>query len=51
MSSGQTGWLVLFMMSLFLIVVGFQGDLGLLVGIIFCPQYIILQGEADYASN
>ena len=45
MSSGQTGWALLFMLSLFLITVGFQGDLGLVIGIVFCPQYILIGDE------
>jgi len=45
MSSGQIGYIILFMLSLFLITVGFQGDLGLVIGIVFCPQYILIGDE------
>jgi hypothetical protein len=40
MSSGQQGWLLLMMLSLFLIVIGIQGNLGVTVAILFTPTYV-----------
>jgi len=42
MSSGQKGWLLLFMIGLFFVIVGFQGNLGCCVAILFCPQNVLL---------
>jgi hypothetical protein len=42
MSKGQTGWLLLFLLAIFLIVVGFQGSLGLVFAVLFCPKYVSL---------
>jgi hypothetical protein len=42
MSRGQTGWLLLFLLAIFLIVVGFQGSLGVVFAILFCPRYVQL---------
>lgn len=47
MSTGQIGWIILFLISLMLITIGYQGNLGLLIGIVFCPQYIIIGDEAQ----
>lgn len=45
MHSGQVDWLILLMFALFLIVIGFQGNLGTTVGIIFCPKYVQIDQE------
>lgn len=42
MESGQVAWLALFILSLFLIAIGYQGNLGTLIGIIFCPQEVVI---------
>lgn len=47
MSRGQVGYIALFMIAVFLIVVGVQGDLGLVVGIVFCPNEIVIGDAAD----
>lgn len=45
MSEGQRGWILLFMLSLFLIVIGIQGNLGTTFAILFCPKYVLLDSE------
>jgi hypothetical protein len=47
MHSGQTGWLILFVFAIFLIVVGVQGNLGVLTAIIFCPKYIMISSDSS----
>jgi hypothetical protein len=42
MSQGQTGWLLLFLLALFLVVIGFQGSLGVVFAILFSPMYVTL---------
>lgn len=42
MSKDQTGWIVLFALALMLIVIGFQGNLGVLIAILFSPTHVEL---------
>lgn len=42
MTKGQNGFIFLFCLALFLMVVGVQGNLGVTVAILFCPQYVEL---------
>jgi hypothetical protein len=42
MSQGQTGWLLLLLLAIVMIVIGFQGSLGTLFAILFCPRYVSL---------
>ena len=46
MNSGQIGWLLLFMLSIFLIVIGFQGNLGTTIAILFSPTQVLIGNEA-----
>lgn len=43
MNKGQAGWLFLLLFALMLIVLGVQGNLGVLVAIIFCPAKVEIQ--------
>lgn len=45
MSSGQAGWLILFLLSLFLIIIGFQGNLGTTIAIVFSPTQVLIGNE------
>lgn len=45
MQSSQIAWLVLFVLGLFLIAIGYQGNLGTLIGIVFTPQEIVIGGQ------
>jgi hypothetical protein len=47
MSQQQTGWLALFAIALLLIIIGFQGNLGLVIGILFSPDKILIGDETD----
>lgn len=47
MHSGQTGWLALFVLALFLIVVGVQGNLGVLTAILFTPKYVTISSSGS----
>jgi len=42
MTEGQKGFFFLFLLSIFLIVIGIQGNLGTTFAILFCPAYISL---------
>ena len=42
MSSDQTGWILMFMLGIILIILGFQGNLGVLVAILFSPTHVEL---------
>lgn len=42
MSRGQTGWLLLLLLAITLIIIGYQGSLGILFAILFCPRYVHL---------
>jgi hypothetical protein len=42
MSKGQSGFVFLFGLALFLIIIGIQGNLGLTFAILFCPAYVTL---------
>ncbi len=42
-TSGQAGWALLFLLAVCLMVIGFQGNLGCLVGVLFCPAYVETQ--------
>lgn len=45
MNNGQVGWLILFILSLCLIVIGIQGNLGVTFAILFCPTYVAIGDE------
>lgn len=45
MNQGQAGWLILLLFALIMIVVGAQGNLGTLIAILFCPQYVDITQE------
>lgn len=42
MSRDQTGWIFMFMLGIILMVIGFQGNLGVLVAILFSPTHVEL---------
>lgn len=42
MSQGQTGWLLLLLLAIVMIIIGFQGSLGVVFAILFCPSYVTL---------
>jgi hypothetical protein len=42
MTEGQKGFFFLFLLAIFLIVIGIQGNLGLSFAILFCPAYVTL---------
>lgn len=43
MNKGQAGWLLLLLFGLMLIVLGIQGNLGVLIAIIFSPGKVSIQ--------
>jgi hypothetical protein len=43
MSSGQSGWLFLFVLSIIFIVIGVQGNLGVTFAILFVPEKVVIQ--------
>jgi hypothetical protein len=43
-------WLFLLVFSLILIVIGIQGNLGVLTAIVFCPQYVLIGSEVKNGS-
>ena len=43
MNKGQAGWLLLLIIALMLIVIGVQGNLGVVVAIVFCPSRVDIQ--------
>lgn len=45
MSRDQTAWVFLFVFAIFLIVIGFQGNLGTTIGIIFSPQEVLIGAD------
>lgn len=45
MGNGQLGWILLVLLALVMIIIGFQGDLGKTIAIVFCPKYIKIEGE------
>lgn len=42
MSGGQEGWILLFLLGIFLIVIGVQGNLGCTLCIIFSPADVLI---------
>jgi len=42
MSQQQTGWLLLLVLSLLMIIVGIQGNAGVVLAILFCPAYVTI---------
>ncbi len=47
MTEGQTGWIFLLLLSLFLVIIGIQGNLGVSFAILFCPKYVLIGAEQD----
>jgi hypothetical protein len=47
MTEGQTGWLFLLLLSIFFIIIGIQGNLGVSFAILFCPKYVLIGSEQD----
>lgn len=45
MTSGQAGWLLLLLLSFFLIIIGIQGNLGTTIAILFAPKHVSIAGE------
>lgn len=43
MNQGQAGWLILLIVALMFIMIGFQGNLGVFIAILTCPQYVDIQ--------
>jgi hypothetical protein len=43
MSSGQGGWIFLFVLSLMFIIIGVQGNLGVTFAILFVPEKVVIQ--------
>jgi len=42
MTKGQNGFFFLFLLSLFLMIIGVQGNLGVSFAILFSPSYVTL---------
>jgi hypothetical protein len=42
LTASQRGWILLIYVAMMLIVIGWQGNLGKTVAILFCPKYITL---------
>lgn len=36
----QTGWILLLIIGIMLMIIGIQGNLGVLFAILFCPAYV-----------
>lgn len=45
MNKGTTSWLLLFIAGILLIIIGFEGALGLVVGVAFSPGSIAVYGD------
>jgi hypothetical protein len=45
MTGGQSGFLILFVVALLLIMIAVQGTLGQFLAILFCPTYITITDE------
>jgi len=50
MNSDQGTWLALLVLSFLLIIIGFQGSLGLVFAIVFSPKYVLLD-TTDHSSE
>lgn len=51
MSSGQIAYIFMLMFALFLIIIGFQGNLGVTIGILFTPQDVAIGQESTTTPN
>lgn len=43
MNGGQAAWLLLLLFALILMLIGFQGTLGVMFAILFCPTRVTIQ--------
>jgi hypothetical protein len=51
MTNGQTGFLLLLVLSLILLSIGMFGTLGVFVAICFCPRYVTLVDDSGSNTN
>jgi hypothetical protein len=51
MNKQQSGWLLLFMLALFLIIIGFQGNLGTTIAILFSPTQVQIGNEGTLVNG
>lgn len=49
--SGTASWIVLFIAGLFLIIIGFEGALGLVIGVAFSPGSLMFYSDAASFTN